>query len=470
MKLKLHYHWVLGPFLSILTWILPLPLKHNAHLIASLMIGVITYWILTPIPLAVTGLLATALLPLLGICSAQSAFSGYGHPLVFLFMGGFLIAKAMEVQKADQRIALNLLTAPGISGHPLRSIIALIFLSAVLSMFLSNTATTAMLLPIASGVLTHIFKKEKTSQGLVLLFIAYASSIGGMGTPVGSTPNMIALGLIEKFGGPQIDFFSWMVQVAPLSILMIFILVFVLKWKLPSLPSWIPTENLKKQKQNLGSLSSHEKITFFSGIVAISLWILPSLFQVFFPESPLSPLLKNHLPESAVALIAASFLFLLKVDEKPALSWKQATSIDWNSLLLFGAGMSLGTQVFETGLASQIGQGLISITSHPSQILFLFIIVTLFFTETTSNTATANLVIPLVYATSSDLGIDPWLPIQSVALACSLAFMMPVSTPPNAIVFGSGKISPKLMIRVGFFLNIGASILIYFWGKIVSSI
>lgn len=451
--------WILGPLFALLIWALPLDLNVNAHRLAGLSAWTVLWWILEPIPLPVTSLLATSLAVILGIADVKTAFAPFAHPLIFLFMGGFMLARSMGVHGLDRRIALTVLTRESISGQHTRLLTALLFLTAGLSLIVSNTAATAMLMPITLGIAVAVYPRQEEAQGLILTSVAYASSIGGIGSPVGSTPNIIARGMLENLAGIQLTFLDWVIYSFPTMIAALTALCFIKVKQLPkpnNASRTLGSVVLRKELKSMGKLKQGERNTLVALCVAIAIWLTPSVVAIVLgTEHSTSQLLKNSFPEAIGAILAACLLFLLPVKQgRPTLTWPEAVQIDWGSLLLFGGGLSLGTLLFKTGLASVIGTHLLDATGGSIVLLtILAVLFAIFFTETTSNTATANMLIPLVIAASKSSGVPTLVPTLGVAYACSMAFMMPISTPPNAIVYGTGKVPLSMMIKQGFIMN-----------------
>ena len=465
--------YIAGPALALLIMVLPLSLEPRAHALSAIMTLVVIWWICEVIPLAATSLMGVALLVLFDVTDPTTAFSPFAHPLIFLFLGGFILARAMSVHRLDKRLALEILTHRLIAGKPERSLIALLGTSFFLSMWISNTATAAMMLPITLGLMSTLFQEGAPNEDRLLIAVAYSASIGGIATPVGSPPNVIALGMMEKLLGTRPSFLEWMMVCLPLALICVTVLWFWIRPKLPPLPSSINVDEIKELKKNMGPLSRSGKNVIFALLVAVFLWVGPGLLAVFFgKDDGLYLWLTTHLPEAVTAILAAVLLFLLPGSHgQPTLEWKDAVRIDWSSLLLFGGGISLGTQMFDTGLAALIGKELIALTgggAHPWLFILVCTYFTIFFTETTSNTASANLLIPLVIASSLQVGMDPLIPTLAVALSCSLAFMLPVSTPPNAIMYGSERVRLTEMVRMGFMMNMFSGVVILVGMRVLS--
>ncbi|MEZ4751323.1 MAG: DASS family sodium-coupled anion symporter [Bdellovibrionota bacterium] len=454
---------VLGPLSAVSCLMLPVDLPIEAHRMAALMLWVILWWLTEAVPLPATALLGASLLVVFGICDAKEAFAPFANPVIFLFLGGFLIARAMQAHGLDRRLALFVLTRKVGSGSPIRAVITLFFVAAFLSMWISNTATTALMLPIALGVLGSLYPDSPRSQEVVLIGIAYACSLGGLGTPVGSPPNAIALGILKEQKNIDVGFLEWMGMGIPMVIAGIGVLSYLVARELRQSPSIAVGENIHALFRNLGPTRKEEWLTFFAVAVVFTLWVGPGVAGLVLGNNHPIPLwLDRTLPESVAAMLAAGLLFVLRGNDGPLLSWKQAMQIDWGALLLFGGGLSLGTQLFQTGLAGTLGDFLIRTVGAAGATVFLIVLTyfTIFFTEVASNTASANLLVPLALSASNAFGANPSMAVLSVAFACSLAFMMPVATPPNAIVYGTGQVSMRRMMQLGLWMNLAMGVIV----------
>lgn len=332
-----------------------------------------------------------------------------------------------------------------------------------------------MMFPIALGVMDAFqSKKEKNgtnSFGVILLLtLAYAASIGGIGTPIGSPPNLIAIGMLEKLVDYRITFFQWMVIGFLVLIPMYFVLFFLMKIHLKGKENSTQPVNIASLREGKGEkkLTRAQKNVLIAFSVTVFLWVFPGIISfIWGREAPLFLWFREHFPESAAAIIGAGLLFFLPVNlsqGKFTLSLKEAMNIDWGTLLLFGGGLSLGFQMFETGLADAIGKFFISLGGSSASLMLitlLSIAFSVFLTELTSNTASANMIIPIIIAISQAAEISPLPPVLGSTIGCSFAFMLPVATPPNAIVYGSGMIRLPQMMKFGFWLNIAGIILIW---------
>jgi sodium-dependent dicarboxylate transporter 2/3/5 len=342
-------------------------------------------------------------------------------------------------------------------------------------MWMSNTATTAMMLPIAVGVLRTLSAQQEGESGRrgtyatgLMLMIAFSCNVGGIATPVGTPPNLIAIGMAEKIAGREISFFQWMSFAAPISLVLFLLVFLVLRRLFPARRRrfYGAAAMIREERSTLGCWSNGEKAALTAFLLAVTLWTLPGFVSLFLgSDHGLSVRLSRALPEGASAILAAALLFVLPTNwkrRKFALSWKEAVGIDWGTILLFGGGLSLGSLAFSTGLAAAIGGQILSLSGGlPLALVALIAVYSAdFMTEVMSNTATANLLIPMFLAVSaSAAGGDPLLPALAATLGCSLAFCIPVATPPNAIVYGSGHVPLIQMIRAGVLLDIGCGFL-----------
>ena len=465
----------IAPLIFILLLFLPFSsLTPPAHKLLAILGLVITLWVTEAIPIPASALLGAVLCVVLGVGSDKVVLAPFADPIIFLFIGSFIIAEAMKVHQLDRRFAYAILSLSWVGNSPYRILFAIGLISACLSMWISNTATTAMLFPIALGILRALeqienqvsFKKLGTAM---MLLVAYAASVGGIATPVGTPPNLIGIGMIERLVGKRISFFEWMTFALPITCMM-FILLFVLiillhppeKKKLSGIRDYI-----KERREKLGKWTRGEKNTLAAFLIAVSLWILPGFFAVLGKRFSLHlELFQSHFPEAIVALLAALTLFVLPTNWKKrefTLSWKQAVRIDWGTILLFGGGLTLGSLMFSTKLADAIGASLLSLTGAKSLwgICALAIFLGILMSETTSNTASANMVIPVMIAIANSAGVNPLPPALGACLGASFGFMLPVSTPPNAIVYSSGKIPITKMIKTGIFFDISGFIVIW---------
>jgi sodium-dependent dicarboxylate transporter 2/3/5 len=464
----------LGPALFALALLLPAgSLSPAAHRLAAVLVWVLTWWITEAVPIPVTAVLGPALAVLAGVGGAGEMFAPFGDPIIFLFLGSFVIAEGMFASGLDRRMALAILARPWVGSSATRITVAFAVITAGLSMWLSNTATAAMMYPIAMSVLVALSRLLEKVRGAavdvtrlrfgtgLMLVIAYAASIGGIATPVGTPPNLIALGQLDALAGIRIPFFQWMLVGLPVMLAMLGVLVAYIHRALPPEVRRIAGsgEHIAGERRALGAWSAAERNVVGAFLLTVTLWVLPGVVAVLAgSESPAFRSLQALLPEGVVAVVGATLLFILPVswrERRFTLTWNQAVRIDWGTLLLFGGGLSLGAAMFRTGLATAVGHGLVGLTGATSvaALTYLFAFAALVLTETTSNTAAATMVCPLAIAAAQAAGVSPVAPAVSVALVSSMAFMLPVSTPPNAIVYGSGCVPITAMLRHGSVLD-----------------
>jgi sodium-dependent dicarboxylate transporter 2/3/5 len=465
----------IAPLIFFLLLILPFSnLAPPAHKLLAILGLVVTLWVTEAIPIPAAALLGAVLCVVLGVGSDKEVLAPFAHPIVFLFIGSFIIAEAMKVHQLDRRFAYAILSLSWVGNSSYRILFAIGLISACLSMWISNTATTAMIFPIALGILRALEDIEnkvsfkRLGTGMMLL-VAYAGSIGGIATPVGTPPNLIAIGMIERLIGKRISFFEWMTFALPITFIM-FVLLFLLivflhapeKKRLSGIREYI-----KERREKLGKWKKGEKNALASFLIAVSLWILPGFFAVLGERFSLHlEFFKSRFPEAIVALLAASILFILPTNWKRrefTLSWRQAVRIDWGTIILFGGGLTLGSLMFSTKLADAIGAALLGLTGAHTQwgICALAIFLGILMSEATSNTASANMVIPVMIAIADSAGVSPLPPALGACLGASFGFMLPVSTPPNAIVYSSGKVPITKMIKTGIFFDISGFIIIW---------
>ncbi len=475
MAIRKQIGFFLGPALFLLVLASSiLNESSEAHRLLAVFMLIVVWWVTECIPIPITALLIPVLITALKIATVQEALAPFANPIIFLFMGSFILARAMCVHGLDQKLAVTILSLKPIGQKKSRILFALGLTSLILSMWLSNTATTAMMFPIALGILdatqSQQDKRNKSPFSVVLLLtLAYAASVGGIGTPIGSPPNLIALGMLEKLAGYRIDFFQWMLMGFMVLIPMYGFLYLLMRSRLKDKGSQNATRisDYLSGSRNLG-LTRAQKNVLLAFSVTVCLWVFPGMVSLIGGrDAALYLWLQNRFPEAIAAIIGALLLFALPVDTRKGtftLDIQEALRIDWGTLLLFGGGLSLGVQMFETGLADAIGRFFISIggsSAHPALISLLAIILSVFLTELTSNTASANMIIPIIIAIAQAAGTNPLPPVLGCAIGCSFAFMLPVATPPNAIVYGSGLIPLSQMMRLGFWLNIGGILIIW---------
>lgn len=448
-SLGISFSLYLGPCLALAIFLLlqEQSFTFPAALTAGVAIWCIIWWIFEPVPIPATSLLPIAIFPMFNVLSADEVGAAYGNPLILLLLGGFLLSTAMSFSGAHKRIALTLVNLFGTS-NPKRVVFGFMCASAFLSMWISNTATTLMLLPVGLAVLHSTSYKELGTP--LFLGIAYAASIGGVGTPVGTPPNLIFMQAYEQHTGQAIGFLTWMSYATPL------VIVFI-----PLAGLWL-TRNLKGQAEisipEIGAWTQHESRVLILFALTAFLWITRT--EPFGGWSNLLDLPKAN--DASIALLAVICLFIIPNGKGEALlNWEHAQKIPWGVLLLFSGGICLAEAFVQSGLSSILGSALSGISVLP---IFLMICLTAlavtFMTEVTSNTAVATLLMPLLAAVALGINIDPKILMIPAAMSASCAFMLPVATAPNSVVFGSGYVTSKSMAREGFVLNLIGVVLI----------
>ena len=460
-----------GPAIFLFILWYPFELDPTPHRLAAILAWVVAYWVTEAIPLPATALMGPLLCVLLGVTDLKSAFAPFAHPIIFLFIGSFIIAQAMTTHGLDRRVALALLSKPWVSRSPFRLMMVIGVFSALLSMWISNTAATAIIFPIVVGLLRGLAGREGTGSYAtgVMLIVAYGASVGGIGTLIGTPPNLIGIGLIEEQAGVQISFVDWMGFGLPLVAVMLLVLI-VLLYALHPLTGGLPAElrdRLCREREQLGPWQPGERNTAMAFGLAVTLWLMPAVLALTVgTQSPAAQWYKGHFPEAAVAVLAALLLFVLPVnwgERRFTVTWREASTIDWGTILLFGGGMSLGSQMFQTGLSNIIGTGLAvtfdvqSLWAITAFAIFLGIVMS----ELTSNTASATMIIPVVIAVALAADVSPIPPALGACLGASYGFMLPISTPPNAIVYGSGLIPVTRMMRAGILFDIAGFVVIW---------
>lgn len=466
---------VLGPLAAAVLTLVPIPaLGRPAHTLAAILSWVVVWWITEPIPLPMTAVLGATLAVVFDVAPAKTAFAAFADPMIFLFLGSFILAEAMSHHRLDKRFAYRIMSLRWVGNRSGRVLFAFGAICAFISMWISNTATCAMMFPIGLGIVytTADLAARRTGRPVdaktlrfgtsMMLMAAYASSAGGIGTPVGTPPNLIGISLIEKFLKVKIPFFQWMLFAVPLLVVMYFVLYFLMyALHKPEHDELLGgAEFVKGELAKLGRWSRGQKNALIAFLVAVVLWTAPGfIVLVWGSRSPAATFYNARVPEAAAALIAALLLFVLPVDWKKqefTISWKQAVKIDWGVLLLYGGGIAFGDLMIQTKLADAVGQSLLRLSGATSMwgITLAAIFIAVLVSEAASNTASANMVIPVIISLAMAAGVNPIPPAIGAMLGASWGFMLPVSTAPNAMVYGSGMVPITKMIRAGILFDL----------------
>jgi solute carrier family 13 (sodium-dependent dicarboxylate transporter), member 2/3/5 len=465
---------ILGPLLFALMLFLPTPegMSADAKIVAATTIWIAIWWMSEAIPIPATSLLPLVILPLSGVLSASELAPGYANPLIFVFIGGFMIALAIERWNLHRRIALLIVSIVGVS--PTRIVLGFMLATGFLSMWISNTATAMMMVPMGIAViaqLVELLRKNGASENdlapgkfgfgtALMLGIAYAASLGGIATLVGSPPNIIMAAAASELVGIEITFAMWMLLGVPISVVGLFITWFYLTriaYRTSNIAIPGGVEVVRSELSKLGRMSYAERavLTVFA-LVALAWIVQPFLLQPFFPK----------INDAVIALSGAVLLFAIPArnsEGPPAflLDWKDTVRLPWGVVLLFGGGLALADAFKKTGLVDWMAASLSGLSGMHGLIVLLAVVsLVIFLTEVTSNTATATMLMPVMAALAVAAGIHPLLLMAPAAIAASCAFMLPVATPPNAIVFGSGSVTIPQMARAGIWLNLASILLI----------
>ncbi|MDQ3688382.1 MAG: DASS family sodium-coupled anion symporter, partial [Acidobacteriota bacterium] len=460
----------LAPIVFLIILLLPLEgLKPEAHRLAAVMAGVIVLWVTEALPLPVTALLGAALCVVMRVAPARDVFAPFADPLMFLFIGSFILARAIFLHRLDRRLAFGVLSIKWVGARPGRILFAFGAVTAFLSAWISNTATTAMMFAIGMAILAFLFDNGRAggspisrryATGLMLM-TSFAASIGGLATPIGTPPNVIGLGFIRQLIGVEFSFFKWAMIGTPVVIILFLYLFFYLNALCRAGVREISgsAEMLRSEKERLGAWTRGQRSTLVAFLVTVALWVVPGIIALVFGDrSDIYQAVNRSVPEAVAAVVGAGLLFLLPGSAKGerAITWEEAVKIDWGVVLLYGGGFALGVLSFQTGLAESVGRSLTGLlpVSGGLGLLFASVLVAVIVSEATSNTASANMVVPVVIAIARAQGADPLEPALGATMGASLGFMLPVSTPCNAIVYGSGYVPLMRMVRYGIILDV----------------
>ena len=455
---------LLGPlaFMLIILFFHPKGLNHAANAVLASAIWIAIWWITEALPIAATALLPIILFPLAGGMGLSETTASYGHKYVFLYIGGFILAIAIEKWRLHRRIALTIINIVG--SNVINIILGFMIATAFLSMWISNTATSVMILPVGMAIVSQLRDNPDTIENENLIFgkalmlsIAYSASIGGMATLIGTPPNLVLAGIIKQTYNVEITFSQWFMFGFPISIILlvicwIYLTRFAFKFKQRAFPGG--RDEIRKQLKLLGNISYEEKTVFLVFLLTAFAWITRSfLIKRFIPE----------IDDTIIAIFFALILFILPAKEKGVkiMTWEDAVKLPWGIVLLFGGGMALALGFETSGLAVWIGSQMTSLGSVSLFVLLLILVASVnFLTEITSNLATTAMLLPVLISLATAVGVHPYFLLVGATLAASCAFMLPVATPPNAVVFGSGYLKIEDMAKKGFAMNIISIIII----------
>ena len=456
-----------GPlaFILVLFFFQPEGLNPEAKAILASTIWIAIWWITEAIPIAVTALLPIILFPLTGGLDLTQTTASFGHKYVFLYVGGFIIAIAIQKWNLHKRIALNIIRIIG--TNVVKIILGFMIATAFMSMWISNTATAVMMLPIAMAIVAQLKDNPNTIEDeneifgkALMLGIAYSASIGGVSTLIGTPPNLVLAGVVEETFGYEITFSEWFKFGFPISIILLFICwkyitSIAFKFKQKDFPGG--REEINNQLKLIGKISYEEKLIAIVFSLTAFAWVTRDyLLKILIPV----------IDDTIIAMVSAIIIFLLptKDGKRRLLNWDEAVKLPWGILLLFGGGMALAAGFKESGLALWIGNQM-TLLDGVSLFLLVFILITSvnFLTEITSNLATTAMLLPILYPMAINIDVHPFILMVSTTVAASCAFMLPVATPPNAVVFGSGYLRIPDMVKIGIWMNIISIVLLTFF-------
>ncbi len=453
-----------GPlsFILIIVFFHPEGLTQEANAILASTLWMAIWWITEAIPISVTALLPIILFPLSGGLELSETTASFGHKYVFLYLGGFIIAIAMQIWNLHKRIALNIISFIG--TDVIKIILGFMVATAFLSMWISNTATAVMMLPIAMAIVDQLKDNPNTIENenkifgkALMLGIAYSASIGGISTLIGTPPNLILAGVVEETFGYEITFATWFKFGFPISLILLFLCWKYLtgiafKFEQKSFPGG--QKEIRNQLQKLGQITYEEKLVASIFAMTAIAWVSRDFIL---------KLIVPVIDDTIIVMISAIIIFLLpnKNRKRRLINWEEASKLPWGILLLFGGGMALASGFKESGLALWIGTQM-TLLDGINLFLLVFILIASvnFLTEITSNLATTAMLLPILYPMAMTIDVHPFILMVSAAVAASCAFMLPVATPPNAVVFGSGYLRIPDMVRVGIWMNILSIILL----------
>jgi solute carrier family 13 (sodium-dependent dicarboxylate transporter), member 2/3/5 len=451
----------LAPLVFVGLWFAPLPLATSAHRLAAIVGAVLIAWVTEALPLPATALAIAPALVVTGIMPAKQAFAAFADPILFLFVGSFFVARAMTRHGLDRRLAESIATLPFVAGRPARLRMGVLLTGMSMSMWMSNTGSTAILLPVLLGMIASsgVSQKGTFAAGSVLA-LAHASTTGGLATIVGTPPNAITARILAG-AGVHISFLEWMKLGVPTMLALTLSVYLLIAWLMPANEGGAVVVVAKRSVTHPWSRA--ERVTALAFVLAIVGWILPDVAQL--SGAHWAKNLSVLLEPGAVAIAASSILFMVPTHKggERVLTWPDAVRIEWGLILLFGGGIALGEAMFQTGLAKALGEGFLMITGVSGlwTLTGATLVLAIVLTEICSNTAAANMLVPLVIGAAEQLGVSPIPPALAVGFGASCGFMLPVATGPNAIAYGTGLCSARDMIKVGLWLDVISAVVIF---------
>jgi sodium-dependent dicarboxylate transporter 2/3/5 len=470
----------LGPSVFLALLVVPMGLTRPQQNLTAILGLVLVLWITEAIPIPVSGIVGVCLCVMLQVSDKpDEIFASFSNSTVFLFIGSFIIAEAMLVHRLDRRLAFSVLSMRFVGSSTTRIILAFGLIGALTSPFMSNTGAAAMMLPIAVGVMTSVgglisrsgagdVDPTKLRFGAALmLVITYSITVGGLLLPIGSPPNLIGRNLVEKATNEPITFLEWFLMAFPIvAVMFVAVMVVVLVMNRPEVRHVPGVEAyVAAEKSRLGPMTRGEINTLMVFGLAVIGWTLPGIVALFTgDDSSIYADISRVLDEGVVAVLAAGLLFVLPISwpqRRFTLNWNEAARIDWGTILLFGSGIALGNLMSKTGLAKKIGEGLSDGLDVSSEITItiLVVVIAVLISETTSNTASAAIVVPIGIFLAQAVGVNPVVPGIAAVFGANYGFMLPVSTPPNAIVYSSGYLPITRMIKAGAVFDVIGAVL-----------
>lgn len=463
-----------GPACFALVLLSDLPVGTEAHRLAAVASLVVVFWVTEVLPIPVTALLGSVLCVALGVAPAHEVFAPYADPVIFLFLGAFLVGEALVDSGLDRRVARAFLGVPGVAGSPGRLLVAMGIGTAAISMWMSNTAAAAVVMPLVVSMLGRDGPPRQGSRAV--LTVAWSASIGGIATPIGTPPNLVAIGFLERATGKHIGFGEWMTTAVPLVVVLMVVLFGL---NVPGAARSSRPGVLRLDAAVPGPWTPAERWVAMVFGCMVAAWLAPSLAR--FGGDEVVRLVEVRVPESVVALCGAVALFALPIRSacppgpprpfRSVLAPDRIRRIDWGTILLFGGGLSLGTLVGRTGLGEFVGRAALDATGVASMtgLVALSAMTALVLTEFMSNTAAIAVVAPVVHAMAGEVGLPSGPAVIAAALAASMAFVLPVSTPPNAIAYGTGLVTVPQMVRRGLVLDLIALAAIVGWVSVAGA-